>query len=100
MKKAKITVMRITTYPDLIKKYELPQVLPCPLKEGMEFISFNGEIPEGFCSNAWETLEPFVKALARGEGHFYGEWMKDPYSALLSCNDGFRPVSFYLEIIE
>jgi uncharacterized repeat protein (TIGR04076 family) len=26
--------------------------------------------------------------------------MKDPHTALLSCNDGFRPVSFYLEVLE
>ena len=26
--------------------------------------------------------------------------MKDPRSAMLSCNDGFRPVSFYLEALD
>jgi uncharacterized repeat protein (TIGR04076 family) len=25
--------------------------------------------------------------------------MKDPYSALVSCNDGFRPVSFLVEAL-
>ncbi len=26
-------------------------------------------------------------------------WMKNPNSAMISCNDGFRPVSFYIEVI-
>jgi len=26
--------------------------------------------------------------------------MKNPNSAMISCNDGFRPVSFYIETIE
>jgi len=26
--------------------------------------------------------------------------MKDPMSAMISCNDGFRPVSFYIEVID
>ena len=42
----------------------------------------------------------FVMALAHGGGNFYDGWMKDPKSAMISCNDGFRPVSFYLEALE
>ena len=30
---------------------------------------------------------------------FFDGWMKDPMSAMISCNDGFRPFSFYLEVI-
>ena len=41
-----------------------------------------------------------VEALARGEGNFFDGWMKNPMSAMISCNDGFRPVSFYLEVME
>ena len=25
--------------------------------------------------------------------------MKNPMSAMISCNDGFRPYSFYLEVV-
>lgn len=100
MKKVKITVIKITTYPDLIKEYELPLELPCSLKVGMKFISLDANKPIGFCDTAWETLYPFVKDLANGKGHFYGDWMKNPYSAMVSCNDGFRPVTFYLEVLE
>jgi len=52
------------------------------------------------CDSAWESMASFVKTLAQGGGNFYGGWMKDPYSAMISCNDGFRPVSFYLETVE
>ena len=42
----------------------------------------------------------FVEALARGEGNFFDGWMKNPYSAMISCNDGFRPVSFLVETLD
>ena len=101
MKKVKITVIRRASYPDLIKEYESPLTSPCRTKMGSVFISENGERPDGLCEIAWEeTLAPFVKKLAEGGGHFYGEWMKNPYSALVSCNDGFRPVSFLLEALD
>jgi hypothetical protein len=73
---------------------------------------------------AWRYLQPgrpnpthrfqeFVESLARGEGNFFAKrsvspdgsydyfdgWMKNPMSAMISCNDGFRPFSFYLEVI-
>ena len=44
--------------------------------------------------------QPFVRELAAGGGNFYDGWMKNPRSAMISCNDGFRPVSFLLETIE
>ena len=39
-------------------------------------------------------------ALAQGGGDFFDGWMRDPYSAMISCNDGFRPVSFLIEALE
>ena len=100
MEKVKITVMRRTVYKDLIEKYENPLENPCEMVLGSVFISENAQKPNGFCNNAWQTLCPFVEALANGGGDFYDGWMKDEKSALLSCNDGFRPVSFYIEIIK
>lgn len=100
MEKVKITVMRRTVYEDLIEKYENPLENPCEMVLGGVFISENAQKPNGFCNNAWQTLCPFVEALANGGGDFYDGWMKDEKSALLSCNDGFRPVSFYIEIIK
>ena len=100
MKNVKITVMKQTFYNDLISKYENPIEHACTLKIGDIFISYNGKKPENLCDSAWESMEKFVKELACGGGNFFDGWMKNQHSAMISCNDGFRPVSFYLETIE
>ena len=100
MKKVKITAVRKVCYPDLMAKYENPIQHTCNVEEGMTWVSAGGEKPAGFCDSAWESMAYFVKELARGGGNFYDGWMKDPHSAMISCNDGFRPVSFYLETME
>lgn len=96
----KITVMKKTEYLDLINKYENPIEHACALKVGDNFISSNAIKPNGFCDSAWESIYPFVFALSHGGGDFYDGWMKNKKSAMISCNDGFRPVSFLLETIE
>ena len=100
MKKVKITVMRRSVYPELMEQYENPIEHTCDVEEGMVWISENGEKPEGFCDSAWDSMSYFVKTLSHGGGNFYDGWMKNPWSAMISCNDGFRPVSFYLETVE
>ena len=100
MKSVKITVVKQTQYKDLIEKYENPIEHACSLKIGDIFISVNGQKPENLCDSAWESMEKFVKELAEGGGNFFDGWMKNKHSAMISCNDGFRPVSFYIETIE
>jgi uncharacterized repeat protein (TIGR04076 family) len=39
-------------------------------------------------------------ALSHGATNLYDGWMKNEKSAMISCNDGFRPVSFYLEALD
>ena len=100
MKKCRITVMRITRYEDLMARYENPIAHACDLEEGQVFIANGWEPPAGFCRSAWDTLSPFVLALSHGGENFYDGWMKDPRSAMLSCNDGFRPVTFLVEALD
>lgn len=100
MKKVRITVMKITHYDDLIKQYENPIEHACNMQLGQTFICNGWERPVGFCSSAWDTVSAFVMTLAHGGENFYDGWMKNPRSAMISCNDGFRPVSFLLETIE
>lgn len=100
MKNVKITVMKMARYDDLIVKYENPIEHACDMKVGQTFISVDGNKPQGMCESAWESMAQFVKTLAQGGGNFYDGWMKNPNSAMISCNDGFRPVSFLLETIE
>ena len=100
MKKIKITVMRIACYQDLMERYENPIDHACDMQVGQVFVADGWRKPEGFCDSAWETISPFVMTLAHGGQDIYEGWMKNPRSAMLSCNDGFRPVSFYLEVLE
>ena len=99
LKDVRITAMRQTVYQDLMERFENPIEHACDIKVGQSFVSRGGEHPVGLCESAWESMRPFVEALARGEGNFFDGWMKNPNSAMISCNDGFRPVSFYLETI-
>ena len=100
MKKVRITVMRVARYDDLINKYENPISHACDMVEGTVFIANGWEKPSGMCDSAWESMSAFVMALAHGGSDLYDGWMKDPRSAMISCNDGFRPVSFYLEAMD
>lgn len=87
-------------YNDLIAEYENPIAHACDMKLGQVFICCNAIKPSGLCDSAWESMYPFVKTLAEGGGNFYDGWMKNEKSAMISCNDGFRPVSFYLEALD
>ena len=99
-KQVKITAIRITRYDDLIERFENPIEHPCDVNEGQTWISTDGKCPQGLCPEAWKTMKEYVEALAQGKGNFYDGWMKNPHSAMISCNDGFRPVSFYIETME
>ena len=100
MKKIRITVKRTACYRDLIEEYENPIEHACEMKLGQVFVCNGWARPEGFCDSAWDTVSPFVMALAHGGENFYDGWMKNPKSAMISCNDGFRPVSFLLETMD
>ena len=100
MKKCRITVMRVARYDDLIEEYENPIEHACDMKEGQVFIANGWERPEGFCLSAWESMSAFVLTLSHGGGDFYDGWMKNKKSAMISCNDGFRPVSFLIEALD
>ena len=99
LNQVRITAVRQTVYPDLMAQYENPIEHACEVHEGQQWISIDGQCPEGMCPAAWYSMKEFVASLARGEGDFYDGWIQDPMSAMISCNDGFRPFSFYLEVI-
>lgn len=100
MKKIKITAMRRSRYEDLMAEYENPIEHTCDVRIGQTWTSIDGQCPDGFCHEAWKNMKEYVEALAEGKGNFFDGWMKNPFSAMLSCNDGFRPVSYYIETIE
>lgn len=98
--KIKITVLKQTIYNDLIEKYENPIKDACNIKIGDTFIINNLEKPNGLCPSAWEGMLPYLKDLFNGKGYFFDNWMKNPYSVMYSCNDGFRPVTFLIELLK
>lgn len=100
MKKCRITVVKMARYDDLMEKYENKIEHACDLKEGQIFITNGWEKPDGLCNSAWESMSPFVMTLSHGGENFYNGWMKNPKTAMISCNDGFRPVSFYIEALD
>ena len=100
MKKCRITAVRQARYDDLIAKYENPLPHACDIREGQTFVANGWQRPEGLCESAWESMSPFVLALTHGGEDFYEGWMKNPKSAMISCNDGFRPVSFLIEALD
>ena len=100
MKTVKITAVRKADYKDLQARYENPIEHTCDVREGMTWLSVDGQRPEGMCEEAWKSMREFVEELAKGGGNFFDGWMQNPRSAMISCNDGFRPVSFLIEAEE
>ena len=100
MKKVKITAIRKACYADLMERYENPIQHACDIQEGQVWIANGWQKPDGLCDSAWESMSAFVMTLSHGGGDFYDGWMKNPKSAMISCNDGFRPVSFYIEALD
>jgi uncharacterized repeat protein (TIGR04076 family) len=100
MKKCKITVMKKARYDDLIAEYENPIAHPCDMAEGEIFIANGWKKPDGMCDSAWDSMSAFVMTLSHGGEDLYNGWMKNKKSAMISCNDGFRPVSFLIEALE
>lgn len=96
----RITAIRRADYRDLQRLYENQIEHTCDVCEGMQWVSQDARCPNAFCPEAWRTIREYVEELAKGGGNFYDGWMRNPRSAMLSCNDGFRPVSFLIETVE
>ncbi len=99
MKKVKITILKTTLQEDLAKEYGVENISTCPLmNEGEEYYADYAK-PENFCDEAWKAIYQYVFALAHGAKNtwYYGDWIKTPGVAIVSCNDGLRPVIMKLE---
>lgn len=98
--KVKITLVKKTENDDLMQLYEKDMKDPCPYKVGEVYYYLGDKKPEGLCEQAWRSIFPYAFSLYNGSSHLFGEWMKNPRSAMVSCDDGFRPASFYLEVVD
>ena len=99
LKKVKITILKITFHEDLAKEYGVDNLGTCPLMKEGEIYYADYAKPEGFCDEAWKAIYQYVFALAHGvsEIWYYSDWIKTPGVAIVSCNDGIRPVIMKLE---
>lgn len=100
MKTVRIEAVASHTHLELSSRLELPLDSPCCVRMGQIWHSHQAACPPEFCSSAWQALYPYVFALANGAPAFFDGWMKKPGTALVSCPDGFRPVSFLLEVVD
>lgn len=99
MKKCKITVLKRGFEKELAEQYGVDGLKPCPmLKEGQVFYA-DWQCPKGFCNEAWKAIYQYVFALSHGADDlfYYGDWIKENGVAIVSCNDGLRPVIFKIE---
>ena len=85
---------------ELAAEYGAEGLAPCPMmKAGQVFLADYAK-PEGFCDEAWKAVYQYVFALAHGGDGFafyHDDWMREPGCAIVSCNDGLRPVIMKLE---
>ena len=104
MGKCKITVVKRAFDKELTDKYREEHNLGsgfgvCDMfKDGEVFISkgeFGGEMPDGFCSGAWDSIDKYA-AVIGGGGKLYNGVNK----IVACCNDAYRPVSFLMEPAE
>lgn len=103
MKKCKITVLKTHFDEELAKEYGVKGINKCPsLSVGQVFYADYSK-PEGFCDEAWKAIYQYVFALSHMSGDevfYYGDWIDKPGVAIVSCNDGIRPVIFKIERTE
>jgi uncharacterized repeat protein (TIGR04076 family) len=101
MKQCKITVIKTSFNDDLAKEYANPSLGPCNFNiVGQVFYSNGWMKPEGLCDNAWKSMLEYVMTLSHGGKNFYNGWLKDENIAIVSCNDGIRPVSYKIEVTD
>lgn len=100
MNKVRITVLKTTLDEELAAEFGVPGLQACPMmRAGQEFYADYAK-PEGFCDEAWKAVYQYVFALAHGGDGFafyHDDWMREPGCAIVSCNDGLRPVIMKLE---
>lgn len=100
MKKVKITILKTTFDKELAHEYGSAGLGPCPMMCAGQVFYADYAKPEGFCDEAWKAIYQYVFALAHGAGQdvfYFGDWIRKPGTAIVSCNDGLRPVIMKLE---
>lgn len=100
MKKVKITVLKTHFDEELAAEYGADGLKACPMHKAGQVFYADYAKPQGLCDEAWKAMYQYVFALAHGAENglfYYGDWIREKGVAIVSCNDGLRPVIFKLE---
>ena len=100
MHKVRITILKTTFDSELAREYGAAGLGPCPMMKRGQVLYADYAKPDGFCDEAWKAIYQYVFALAHGSGKdlfYFGDWIREPGVAIVSCNDGLRPVTMKLE---
>lgn len=106
MSRVRITVVEHVVHTELQRQHlnrdQFPEAVgTCPrMQLGKTFIveGVHPVKPDDFeCWDAWIDLQRFLVAVQHG-GSF--PWMRQPGTAIVSCSDGMRPVSFRIERLD
>lgn len=103
MAKVRITVLKRDYNENLAKEYAASTFAGrCPMvQEGQVIDCERHNQPKEICGEAWKAMQHYVYALYHGATMPFGkDWMGKPGVAIVTCNDGLRPVTFKLERIE
>ena len=94
VKKVKITILKTTLDKELAAEYGIDGLTACPMMKAGDVFYADYAKPQGFCDEAWKAIYQYVFALAHGADKslfYYGDWIKKPGVAIMSCIDGLRP---------
>lgn len=103
MHKVRITILKTTFDSELAREYGAAGLGPCPMMKSGQVFYADYAKPDGFCDEAWKAIYQYVFALAHGSGKdlfYFGDWIRKPGVAIVSCNDGLRPVIMKLEVTD
>lgn len=107
-RRIRISVLKRTLNKELAQLYGIKEIDKCSkFEENKEyFLELDQSIdchqtlekPEGFCEDAWQSVQKYVLALVYGSNDDkkfqFNDWIKIPGVAICSCSDGIRPVIF------
>ena len=99
--KSKITVLKKEFHRELAEEYGVSGITSCPfLTVGQEIYCEMHYKPDRICDEAWKAIQHYVYALYYGANKPFGkDWMKKAGIAIVTCNDGLRPVTFKIESV-
>ena len=102
--KCKITVLKKEYNADIVSEYSNFGLVhgPCSLLEEGQTFECGLDMPEGFCSWAWDDIHKMVLAAMSGANFntLVKDCSKDDNGIITCCTDGYRPVVFYIEAVD